>query len=240
MPLCALRIASRATASAHAAAAMAAVASSAPMKSTSKNHNNHSHHNVKSAASVAAVSASASTRPRPQPIAGTPPPDPNEKCDAKTIQQTCTLFGLDLVGIGLEPNVAGVRCKQLNHPTTIQQERPPPVPPSRPYTVTGNSKLGYPQSRVMKMNFPEDSATNLAPEQLQKGKTVTVVGASHRRGHLIVEKNGISFHVPFQFMELVKSGVGGGGGGQLTASSVANAVAAATASAAISKTVKMI
>lgn len=37
------------------------------------------------------------TRPRPQPIAGTPPPDPNEKCDQKMIQQTCTLFGLDLV-----------------------------------------------------------------------------------------------------------------------------------------------
>lgn len=37
------------------------------------------------------------TRPRPQPIAGTPPPDPNEKCDAKVIQQTCNLFGLDLV-----------------------------------------------------------------------------------------------------------------------------------------------
>lgn len=38
------------------------------------------------------------TRPRPQPIAGTPPPDPNEKCDANIIQQTCNLFGLDLVG----------------------------------------------------------------------------------------------------------------------------------------------
>lgn len=83
------------------------------------------------------------------------------------------------------------------------QERPPPVPPSRPYTVTGNSKLGYPQSRVMKMNFPEDSASN--PEQLRKGETVTVVGASHRRGHLIVEHNNVSFHVPFQFMELVKN-----------------------------------
>lgn len=69
------------------------------------------------------------TRPRPQPIAGTPPPDPADKCDSKMIQQTCTLFGLDL-------------------------ERPPPVPPSRPYTVTGNSKLGYPQTRVMKMSFP--------------------------------------------------------------------------------------
>ncbi|XP_055682418.1 unconventional myosin-IXb isoform X2 [Lutzomyia longipalpis] len=120
------------------------------------------------------------SRPRPQPIAGTPPPDPNEKCDTKIIQQTCTLFGLDL-------------------------ERPPPVPPSRPYTVTGNSKLGYPQTRVMKMNFPEDSATNPSSEQLRKGEAVTVVGASHRRGHLIVEHNGHSFHVPFQFMELLKN-----------------------------------
>lgn len=42
------------------------------------------------------------TRPRPQPIAGTPPPDPSEKCaDQKMIQQTCTLFGLDLVCIFL-------------------------------------------------------------------------------------------------------------------------------------------
>jgi dachs protein len=40
-------------------------------------------------------------RPRPQPISGTPPPcnDPLmvDKCDFKTIQQTCSLFGLDLV-----------------------------------------------------------------------------------------------------------------------------------------------
>lgn len=55
------------------------------------------------------------------------------------------------------------------------------------------------------MNFPEDSATNPPSEQLRKGETVTVVGASHRRGHLIVENNGASFHVPFQFMELVKN-----------------------------------
>ena len=46
--------------------------------------------------------------PRPQPISGTPPPLPssegqaadqatNDRCDFKTIQQTCALFGLDLV-----------------------------------------------------------------------------------------------------------------------------------------------
>lgn len=85
------------------------------------------------------------------------------------------------------------------------QERPPPVPPSRSYTVTGNSKLGYPQTRIMKMNFPEFSALNSSAEQLRKGETVTVVGASHRRGHLIVEQNGVTFHVPFQYMELMKN-----------------------------------
>merc|ERR1712141_795372 len=42
-------------------------------------------------------------RPRPQPISGTPPPDASinsqaiDRCDFKTIQQTCSLFGLDLV-----------------------------------------------------------------------------------------------------------------------------------------------
>ncbi|XP_015111318.1 unconventional myosin-IXb [Diachasma alloeum] len=115
------------------------------------------------------------TRPRPQPIAGTPPPDPTEKCaDQKMIQQTCTLFGLDL-------------------------ERPPPVPPSRSYTVTGNTKLGYPQTRVMKMPFPEEGDGEVV---LLKGETVLVVGASPRRGHLLVEHNNTTLHVPYQFMEL--------------------------------------
>lgn len=86
-----------------------------------------------------------------------------------------------------------------------KQERPPPVPPSRSYTVTGNSKLGYPQTRIMKMNFPEFSALNPPTKQLRKGETVTVVGASHRRGHLIVQHKGVTFHVPFQYMELVKT-----------------------------------
>lgn len=85
------------------------------------------------------------------------------------------------------------------------QERPPPVPPSRSYTVTGNSKLGYPQTRIMKMNFPEFSALNPPTKQLRKGETVTVVGASHRRGHLIVQHKNVTYHVPFQYMELVKT-----------------------------------
>jgi len=83
------------------------------------------------------------------------------------------------------------------------QERPPPVPPSRAYTISGNSKLGYPQSRVMKMTFPEESQSDA--QQLKKGEVVTVMGASTGRGHLLVEHKGQSFHVPFQYMELITS-----------------------------------
>lgn len=114
-------------------------------------------------------------RPRPQPISGTPPPEPNEKCDNKIIQQTCNLFGLDL-------------------------ERPPPLPPSRSYTVTGNTKLGYPQNRIMKMSYPEESGIDNVV--LSKGETVLVIGASSKRGHLIVEHKHCTLHVPFQYLEL--------------------------------------
>ncbi|XP_022237040.1 unconventional myosin-Vb-like [Limulus polyphemus] len=116
------------------------------------------------------------SRPRPQPIAGTPPPDLEK--DQKKIQQTCSLFGLDL-------------------------ERPPPVPPSRSYTVTGNTKMGYPQTRVIKMNFPEDGSGEV---QLLKGETVVVVGASQQRGHLLVEHKSHTIHVPYQYLELKTSG----------------------------------
>ncbi|KAG1680496.1 Unconventional myosin-XV [Nymphon striatum] len=136
-------------------------------------------------------------RPRPQPIAGTPPPD-MERCDQKIVQQTCNAFGLDL-------------------------DCPPPVPPSRSYTVTGNKKMGYPQTRVMKMTFPGDVFNfSLMYESiaiqylvngdisedlnsdicLMKGETVLVIGASPKRGHLLVEYVSQQFHVPFQYMEL--------------------------------------
>lgn len=42
----------------------------------------------------------------------------------------------------------------------------------------------------MKMNFPEEIQNNRINEQLRKGEAVTVVGASQRRGHLLVESNG--------------------------------------------------
>ena len=34
------------------------------------------------------------------------------------------------------------------------QERPPPVPPSRPYTVNGSRRITFPQTRIMTHNFP--------------------------------------------------------------------------------------
>ncbi|XP_050030454.2 uncharacterized protein dachs isoform X1 [Dermacentor andersoni] len=132
--------------------------------------------NMRSQPAVPPVGVGIQGRPRPQPISGTPPPE-MERCDNKTIQQTCSLFGLDL-------------------------ERPPPVPPSRPYTVSGNTKLGYPQTRVMKMNYPEESAGEV---KLPKSETVVVVGASPRRGHLLVEYKGQTYHVPYQFLELKPS-----------------------------------
>lgn len=56
------------------------------------------------------------------------------------------------------------------------------------------------------MNFPEDAQVGgQASEQLRKGEAVSVVGASERRGHLIVDHGGRQWTVPFQFMELVKS-----------------------------------
>ncbi len=57
--------------------------------------------------------------------------------------------------------------------------------------------------RVMKMSFPEN-AQKFSGEQLRKGEIVTVIGASHKRGHLLVESNGLNLHVPYQYMELAK------------------------------------
>ncbi|VVC29843.1 Hypothetical protein CINCED_3A016888 [Cinara cedri] len=79
------------------------------------------------------------TRPRPQPITGTPPPDQIEKFDQKIIQ-TCNLFGLNL-------------------------ERPPPLPPSRSYTISGNTKVGYPQNRIMKKSFPGNTILSIVKDQ---------------------------------------------------------------------------
>lgn len=40
------------------------------------------------------------------------------------------------------------------------QESPPPLPKSRPYTVMGNMKMGFPQTRIMKVDYPGMSAVS--------------------------------------------------------------------------------
>ena len=37
---------------------------------------------------------------------------------------------------------------------------------------------------------------------MRAGESVVVIGASTRRGHLVVERNNHTIHVPFQFLEL--------------------------------------
>lgn len=58
---------------------------------------------------------------------------------------------------------------------TLLQERPPPVPPSRSYTVTGNTKLGYPQTRIMKMPFPGKEVVALINIDLIKLGNLSIV-----------------------------------------------------------------
>lgn len=48
--------------------------------------------------------------------------------------------------------------------------------------------------------------------QLEKGQKVLVVGASSKRGHLLVEHDDVTLNIPYQFLELVPaSNVLGGG-----------------------------
>ena len=37
---------------------------------------------------------------------------------------------------------------------------------------------------------------------LEAGEAVVVLGASTRRGHLVVERNNHTIHVPYQYLEL--------------------------------------
>ena len=52
---------------------------------------------------------------------------------------------------------------------------------------------------VLRLACAEES---LGEAVLRAGENVTVIGASTRRGHLVVERNNHTIHVPFQFLEL--------------------------------------
>ncbi|KAJ0178564.1 hypothetical protein K1T71_006387 [Dendrolimus kikuchii] len=119
---------------------------------------------------AAVTGAPPPARPRPAPIAGTPPPEPADKCDPALVKRTCSLFGLDL-------------------------ERPPPLPPSRAYTVAGGVKLGYPQQRVVGVEWAEEGG----PLRLRPGDAVLVVGAA-RRGHVAVQVGARAVCVPHRVL----------------------------------------
>ncbi len=82
------------------------------------------------------------------------------------------------------------------------QERPPPIPPSRPYSVIGNRKVTFPQTRVMRRPFPLSPPPAPTEVSLLKGETVVVIGVSANRGHLVVEKRNHTFHVPYHYLEV--------------------------------------
>nr|XP_032520752.1 unconventional myosin-IXb [Danaus plexippus plexippus] len=103
-------------------------------------------------------------RRRPAPIAGTPPPELPDKCDPQVVKSTCSLFGLDL-------------------------ERPPPLPPSRAYTVSNGVKLGYPQQRVVRADWAEGGV------RLRAGDCVLALGAAPR-GLVSVQTGGRTLPVP--------------------------------------------
>jgi dachs protein len=54
----------------------------------------------------------------------------------------------------------------------------------------------------MKTDYPETDDGTGRDQQLLKGETVLVVGASTKRGHLLVERNSAQLNVPYQYMEL--------------------------------------
>jgi len=53
--------------------------------------------------------------------------------------------------------------------------------------------------------FAEDGSGEVI---LRGGEAVMVMGASHRRGHLLVEHKNHHFHVPYQFLELKSNQAG--------------------------------
>ena len=90
--------------------------------------------------------------------------------------------------------------------------------------MTGNKKIAFPQNRVMKVTYPGINvptiwftinsqyvrnkimlfADETVPSEMRlgKGETVVVIGASPRRGHLVVEKRNHTIHVPHSHLEL--------------------------------------
>ena len=60
-------------------------------------------------------------------------------------------------------------------------------------------------SAKTKNNFSNQFSESGSRLQLEKGQRVTVVGASSKRGHLLVEHKDMTLNIPYQFLELIPS-----------------------------------
>jgi hypothetical protein len=76
---------------------------------------------------------------------------------------------------------------------TFLQERPPPVPPSRPYTVRGNAKIAYPQARVMKKTFPGTLCRHFDNELKGQYHVVDIILSHRKKIMFCVSPDGFTF-----------------------------------------------
>ncbi|GFR96074.1 myosin IB heavy chain [Elysia marginata] len=97
----------------------------------------------------------------------------------------------------VEPAVLAYVCNMWG----LDPAKKPSDPPKRTYSVHGNVKISYPQSRCMKTDFPEASGGDC----FKKGDIVTVLGPSGTRGHHIVQKGDIILHVPYTRMAIQRA-----------------------------------
>lgn len=67
----------------------------------------------------------------------------------------------------------------------------------RNYTIVGNFKVGFPQWRVMRCQYPDNDRP-----VLKAGDEVFVLGRSQKRGFLIIEHSGRQIHMPHNYTEL--------------------------------------
>lgn len=67
----------------------------------------------------------------------------------------------------------------------------------RNYTIVGNFKVGFPQWRVMRCQYPDNERP-----LLKAGDEVFVLGRSQKRGFLIIEHQGRHIHMPHNYTEL--------------------------------------
>ncbi|EDV28363.1 uncharacterized protein TRIADDRAFT_53951 [Trichoplax adhaerens] len=96
-------------------------------------------------------------------------------CDEDVIQKTCELYGFNAA-------------------------TPPSIPQSRPYAVIGNSRIEFPQTRIMRQPFRHD---DLPWKVIRVGETVTAIAASPKAGCFLGEYRGYRLHIPRRLTEII-------------------------------------